>query len=136
MDLRLAVVLLLTASPALADEFLAFRAPSGNIHCMIATGDDYAQARCDMVELTPSFTKPPAGCDLDWGSAFSVGLNDSQGQLACVGDTVMMPDAAVLGYGNTLTSGGFSCTSDQTGMTCTNPAGHGFSLSKARQRLF
>jgi hypothetical protein len=133
---RLALALLLTASPALADDFLAFHSPSGNIHCIIATGADFAQARCDMRDLTPSFTRPPADCDLDWGSAFSVGLDDSQGQLACVGDTVMMPDSLELGYGDSLTQGGFTCTSDQSGMRCTNPAGHGFSLSKARQRLF
>ena len=36
----------------------------------------------------------------------------------------------------TITLGSFSCTSEKTGMTCTNPAGHGFTIAKAKQRLF
>ena len=128
--------LLILANPAVADdELLFFRAPSGNINCLIALGE-YAEARCDMTQLTPSFTKAPADCDLDWGSSFTIGLSDRKGQLACVGDTVSDQRATILGYGQTLSLGGFDCTSEKTGMTCTNPAGHGFTIAKARQKLF
>jgi hypothetical protein len=126
---------LLIATPAAADDLLFFRSPSGNIHCLIATGE-YAVARCDMTSLTPSFTTPPPDCDLDWGGSFEVTLTARQGSLGCVGDTVADPSAVELGYGQTLSLGGFDCTSERSGMTCTNPAGHGFTLSKARQRLF
>lgn len=132
---HLVIALTLIATPAVADDLLFFRSPSGNIHCLIATGD-FAQARCDMIELTPSFTTPPPDCDLDWGRAFSVGPSDRTGQLACVGDTVIDPTAIKLGYGETLSLGSLSCTSKKTGMTCTNPAGHGFTISKAKQTLF
>ncbi|MGL6210056.1 MAG: DUF6636 domain-containing protein [Paracoccaceae bacterium] len=131
----LALILALAATPALADDFMQFQSPTGNIHCLIATGD-YAEARCDMIELTPTYRQPPPDCDLDWGSAFTVGLASRQGQLACVGDTAINPDSIVLGYGKTLSLGGFDCTSEKTGMTCTNPGGHGFTLSKAKQRLY
>jgi hypothetical protein len=131
----LTLALMVCASPSFADDLLFFRSPTGNINCLIATGD-YAQARCDMIELTPSFTAPPLNCDLDWGHSFSVGPSDRKGQLACVGDTVIDQTAIRLGYGETLSLGSFTCTSEETGMTCTNPAGHGFSISKAKQRLF
>ena len=80
-------LLFLTASPALADAYLVFHSPSGNIHCAIATGD-YAEVRYDMAQLTPSFSKPPADCALDWGSSFAVGLESRKGYLACVSDPV------------------------------------------------
>ena len=117
------------------DELLFFRSPSGNISCIIALGE-YAEARCDMADLTPSFTKAPPDCDLDWGSSFTVALEDRKGQLTCAGDTIAGPGSTEIGYGQTLSLGGFSCTSEKTGMTCTNPAGHGFTISKAKQTLF
>ena len=124
------------ATPSLADsELLFFHSPTGNISCIIALGE-YAEARCDMRELTPSFTKPPPDCDLDWGSSFTVELEDRKGQLACVGDTVAGPGGTELGYGQSLSLGGFTCTSEKSGMTCTNPAGHGFTIAKAKQTLF
>ena len=131
----LAVLFVLAMSPAHADELLFFQSPTGNIHCMIATGDD-AEARCDMIALMPTYRQPPQDCDLDWGSSFAVGLSSRNGLLACVGDTVIDPGSIVLGYGRTLSLGGFDCSSEKSGMTCTNPAGHGFTLSRAQQRLF
>ncbi len=130
-----AALIALATTPACADDLLFFRSPTGNINCLIANGD-YAAARCDLIELTPSFTTPPPGCDLDWGRAFSISRSDHKGQLACVGDTVIDPNAITLSYGETLSLGSLSCTSEKTGMTCTNPAGHGFTISKAKQSLF
>ncbi len=133
--MRFLALILLSATPAAADDLLFFRSPTGNIHCLIATGD-YAVARCDMLQLTPSYTSPPPGCELDWGSTFEVTLPARAGALGCVGDSVIDPGAVELGYGQTISLGGFDCTSERSGMTCTNPAGHGFTISKARQRLF
>ena len=133
--LRSAVALCLFASPALADDLLFFHSPSGNIQCMIATGE-WASARCDMGDIVPSYTTPPPDCELDWGSSFAIGPADQKGQLACVGDTVATPDGVVLEYGKTISLGGFTCRSEKSGMTCANPSGHGFTLSKAKQKLF
>jgi hypothetical protein len=132
---RIALLLCLFASPALADDLIFFQSPTGNIHCMIATGE-WAEARCDMIELMPTYRQAPANCELDWGAYFSVGLSSRKGELACVGDTVVDQGSGVLGYGETLSLGGFDCSSEKTGMTCTNPAGHGFTISRAQQRLF
>ena len=48
----------------------------------------------------------------------------------------MDPRNPVLDYGQAVSLGGISCVSAKTGMTCTNAAGHGFSVAKARQKLF
>lgn len=129
------LALALMTSPALADDYVGFQSPTGNIHCAIYTFDGSAEARCDLRELTPSFTRRPADCDLDWGSAFFVGAAGKAG-LACVGDTVQDPRNPVLGYGQAVSLGGISCVSAKTGMTCTNAEGHGFSVAKGGQRLF
>lgn len=128
-------VLAILAGPALADDLLMFHAPSKNIFCIIATGD-YAEARCDIMDLTSKLPPPPAYCDLDYGHAFSIGLQDIKGSRACVGDTVADPRGSTLNYGDHIDLGGFRCTSQKTGMTCTNPAGHGFTIAKAKQSLF
>ncbi len=127
--------LILATGPAVADDLVFFRSPSGNIHCLLATGD-YAGARCDIRSFTPSFTTPPQDCDLEWGDSFEVAPRSRKGTLGCHGDTVITPDALVLEYGRTLELGGIACVSETSGMTCTNPAGHGFTVAKARQRLF
>lgn len=133
--MRRAFVLMLIANPALADDYLAFHSPSGNIQCAISTGD-YALVRCDMTTLTPSFTEPPGDCEFDWGSSFAVEPGSAKGYLACVSDAVANDDGLELGYGKAVTLGEFTCTSETSGITCTNAEGHGFSLSKARQKLF
>lgn len=126
---------LVLASPAVADDYLGFQSPTGNIHCAMYVFDGSAEARCDLRDYVPSYTKRPAGCDLDWGMAFAVGAS-GRGVLACVGDTVRDPDHVVLPYGEAVSLGGISCVSAKTGMTCTNAEGHGFSVAKGKQKLF
>lgn len=135
MRLLAPVITVLLATPALADDYVGFRSPTGNIHCAIYTWGGGTEARCDLAELTPSYTKRPKGCDLDWGHSFAVGAS-GKAVLACVGDTVRDPRNPVLPYGQAVSLGGISCVSAKTGMTCTNAEGHGFSVAKARQKLF
>jgi hypothetical protein len=42
----------------------------------------------------------------------------------------------VLTYGATWQHNGFTCTSEQSGVTCFNADRHGFSLSRAKQSVF
>lgn len=133
--MRFIVVLTLLGIEARADELVSFHSPSDNIHCVLMSGE-YEGVRCDMRQLTPSFTERPADCDLDWGSSFGVGPHDTKGFLICHGDTVIAPNSMELGYGESATLGDFTCLSEKTGMTCTNARGHGFAISKAQQELF
>jgi hypothetical protein len=132
MRLILALGLAVLALPAAAQDAF-FRSPTGNIHCAMFEGD-WPSARCDLTEFTPSFARP-ADCDLDWGHAFGVAIR-GQAQPLCAGDTVAVPGARVLGYGQSVTLGGITCTSAKTGMTCTNLDGRGFRVARARQSLF
>lgn len=131
------LALCLAAHPALAqDEYITFKSPSSNILCVMTGGED-ASARCDMMALTPTYTQRPQGCEADWGHAFYVAADDNLGELACVGDVVGDGDRAmVLPYGARLDFGGITCLSESAGMTCSNEAGHGFTLSKARQQIY
>ncbi len=131
----LALLPLLLAGPALADDYIGFQSPTGNIHCAIYRFDGRTEARCDLRSYTPSYSRRPPDCDLDWGMAFAVGAS-GKGALACVGDTVQDPGNPVLPYGEAVSLGGISCVSAKTGMTCTNREGHGFSVAKAKQRIF
>lgn len=118
----------------MADDYITFHSPSGNIHCAIMTGE-WSEARCDIFDYTPSYRKRPGNCDLEWGPSFAVGAQ-GKGYVACVGDTVADPGGFVLDYGKSVSLGAFSCTSEKTGMTCTNGLGHGFKVAKAKQQVF
>ena len=136
MHLPGAVVVLLslgTGAAALAQAARHFQSPTGNIHCMIATGD-WTGARCDPGDAVVTYARP-ADCDLDWGQAFEVGAR-GPGYPVCAGDTVASPDSPVLPYGGAVALGGITCRSERTGMTCTNRAGHGFSVARRTQRVF
>ena len=124
----------LLPAQAMAQDLVDFQAPSGNITCLLIDGAD-GGARCDMVELTPSFKTPPADCELDYGSAFWVGAT-GPAYPACVGDTVLNPKATVLPYGQTVKLGLVTCSAAKSGITCTNAEGHGFTLSRAKQIVF
>lgn len=132
--LRLSLLLLVTVGMSQAHaQDISFRSPTGNIYCTIFTGS-YTAARCDLSRFTSSF-KRPADCDLDWGYAFEVGPQ-GKGAPLCAGDTVKVPGAVVLNYGQSVSARGIMCTSARNGMTCINAQGHGFTVARARQSAF
>lgn len=126
---------LLAAAPAAAQDYISFQSPTGNIHCAIYVWGEGASARCDLMKLTPSYTKRPKDCEFDWGSSFAVD-DRGKGYVACVSDAVYDRANFVLGYGEAASLGGISCVSAKTGMTCSNGDGHGFSVSKAKQKVY
>ena len=65
-----------------------------------------------------------------------IAVGNKRGYIVCGGDTVISPDAKVLPYGTNWKRKGIECSSETTGITCTNRRGHGFSLSRAEQRVF
>jgi hypothetical protein len=138
--MRVAMLALAAHLPtgALAQDVFQFQSPTGNIHCVMVGGQfgETPGARCDLVELTPTYAEN-TGCDGNWGDAFFVGL-EGKAVPVCYSDSdsVVDRDSPILQYGETMTKGIMSCRSQKTGVTCTNGQGHGFTVSKAAQRLF
>lgn len=135
MRFSLQVAVWLVWAGAASADMIEFKSPTGNIQCAIYSDPSGASVRCDMSSLVPSYTERPAGCEFDWGSSFAVDAK-GKGYLACVSDPAAGPGAVVLRYGQAASLGGISCVSAETGMTCTNAKGHGFSIAKARQKLY
>ena len=130
--LPLAAVLLLAGAAAHAD-IKFFRSPSGRINCMY--GHASGGVVCEIPQPDRPIRPKPRDCQLDWGGNFSLS-RIGRAEMGCVGDTVASPNSRVLPYGQTLSGNGWQCTSRTTGMTCTNRQGHGFEISRRRQRLF
>ncbi len=79
----------------------------------------------------------PRDCDLEFGRAFEISSNRGRlGERICYGDTIMDRALPVLSYGAAWQHNGFTCTSEQSGVTCFNAERHGFSLSRAAQSVF
>ena len=130
----LGILAICAAGPALAQDYVAFQSPSGNIGCYIVVEEETI-ARCDLAEFTPSFDDPSGACELDFGHAFAVGQFGRAGPI-CAGDTAFDPEAEVLDYGQEIYIGGITCWSEQSGISCANDNGHGFSLSRRVQEVF
>jgi hypothetical protein len=124
--------LLVVAAPAGADTLRFFRAPSGNIDCLVSEG----YARCDIRTHTFKAPRRPATCDLEWGSVLSVGKANRRGGFACVGDTARDPSARALPYGRSIAVGRVRCTSRTDGIRCRNRFGRGFLVGRTAYRLF
>jgi hypothetical protein len=126
------------AGAAAAQDFMGAQAPSHNIFCQASPAGDgqpTPELRCDIQQKSTRSPPAPRDCPLSWGDAFAVDPT-GPGHLICHGDTVANPDDPVIAYGTQWRAYGFTCTSQTTGMTCVNGQGHGFSLSRAVQRVF
>jgi hypothetical protein len=132
--LALSLMLIATGGASAQDAPVGFRSPSNNIGCQYFDYDRQITLRCDIREATVT-ARRPADCDLEWGKAFEMRSKGSSDRL-CYGDTILDPALPPLAYGQVWRRGGFTCTSEQTGVTCSNADRHGFSLSRARQELF
>ena len=128
--------LLLTATllAQAQDRPTGFQTPSKNIACQVFTDNGQGVLRCDIMAID---TRPrrPADCDLDYGHAFEMSAKGSASRI-CAGDTVMDPSLPVLAYGEVWQRAGFTCWSEQAGLTCFNAMQRGFSLARARQEVF
>ncbi|NHC14683.1 DUF6636 domain-containing protein [Motilibacter deserti] len=130
-----AAALALPAPAAHADDMVWFQTPSRNIQCAVYSADGW-QLRCDMLETTNTPPRRPRSCDFDYGHAFGLTAT-GKGRYLCVSDFVGDPERArTVKYGRSIRVGPFTCSSRESGLTCSNRRAHGFSLSKARQRVF
>ncbi|HXW64499.1 MAG TPA: DUF6636 domain-containing protein [Burkholderiaceae bacterium] len=138
--LRASVILAVSTGLANAQSAeTGFKTPSGNIYCVIEPPVDnhsVSDLRCDIMQMTSKAPPAPKNCPLSWGDAFAITQDGNLAIRVCHGDTVKNDELMVLAYGTQWHQGGYSCGSETTGLTCTNAKGHGFSLSKAVQKLF
>lgn len=96
---------------------IGFLAPSKNIVCQFFADNGQGVLRCDIMNMDAR-PRRPADCELDWGHAFEISAKGAASRI-CAG-TVMDPLLPVLAYGEVLQRGGFTCQSEQTGLTCFN----------------
>lgn len=128
------------ASHAQEPGLVGFKSPTGNIQCQL---DDYGVAegremsiRCDLMAMDNTPPRAPADCDLEWGRSYSISQSGTSGEFLCVGDSVNTGSWLTLAYGDTWSQFGLTCRSQESGMTCTNAQGHGFSISRSAQKVF
>jgi hypothetical protein len=113
---------LLAAAPAEAAT-RSFQTPSRQIGCLMSTG---ARAADTFVRCDPRFLND---------RALTLSAR-GRGRTIRISDTVADPDAPVLAYGRRIRLGPFTCLSRRTALTCRNRRGHGFTVSRQRQRTF
>jgi hypothetical protein len=120
--IALLAVLALVAPPAVAKS-RHFRTPSHKIACLYQSkGGPGPYIRCDALFLND------VGFFID---------RSHKGRRRHVTDTVNDARAKVLAYGKSLRLGPFSCASRHTFLKCkSRKTGHGFKLSRERQRVF
>lgn len=92
--------------------------------------------RCDIQKIEGGTPPAPKDCDGEWGRSFNINKDAAQGELICVGDAVFDETYPVLQYGQTWQKDGFTCLSEESGISCFNAHRHGFTLSKASRKLF
>ncbi|MBR0983638.1 DUF6636 domain-containing protein [Bradyrhizobium liaoningense] len=137
MFLRSFTVLALLAAASIAhaqDRPIGFLTPSKNIVCQFYADNGQGVLRCDIMNME-SRPRRPADCELDYGHAFEMSAKGAAGRI-CAGDTVMDASLPVLAYGEVWQRAGFTCRSEQTGLTCFNAMQHGFLLARGNQEVF
>jgi hypothetical protein len=118
----LVLVAALLAPAAAQAAYRDFQSPSGQLACAF---DSDAEA--------PRFVR----CEWDGVNDRAVTLGETgKGKRVKVTDTVRDTKAKVLAYGKSTAFGRLRCTSRRSGMTCRSKAGHGFTISVSKQRVF
>jgi hypothetical protein len=111
-----------------------FQSPTGGIRCEFsAPKNTRASLRCDVNSDNP-LPPRPKDCKGDWGWTFGMSARGGA-QQECVFDA-FDSSGSTLRYAATYSERGIACTSRPAGMRCLNADGHGFELSRERQRTF
>ena len=125
----------LVASPVVADEVVAFQSPTGNIQCELFSTGSGASAMCELRQMVATGQYRPTDCAAGEAWVFEVSETGG-GSARCTAAALPDADRSILGYGETLRFGGFTCTSKDHGVTCVNLEGGGFSVSRGDQVVF
>ena len=117
--------------PIALDEPVGFKTPT-NVYCVL----EDIWLRCDIKQISGAAPVKPPDCYLDWGDAFFLAPTSEEAYVICHGDTVVSDALPTLPYGKGWSEEGYTCKSEKTGLKCTNPVGHGFTLSRTNQTGF
>jgi hypothetical protein len=120
-----------TAAPQQAS--FTFRTPGG-VRCEIEAPGAYAEAllRCDVRTVLKPRLRRPKGCRYHYGSSLEL---RAKGRVfaGCVRDAIAAPGPTIRA-GKTYKRGPFTCKAARSGVSCRNPAGHGFFVGKSAWR--
>lgn len=112
-----------------------FMTPSGNIYCNGSVeGSDIS---CSIINRNagPPALPRPSNCSATWGHEFNLGRT-GPATLSCSNPPRPVNYTDVAPYGVSASFGAIFCQSERTGLTCTNPQGHGFFLSRRQQSAY
>jgi hypothetical protein len=133
--LKALIGILILAAPAVQADGYGFRTPSANIYCNGSL--DGGEISCTIVARSSTPASPrPASCNGNWGHTFNLGRS-GPATMVCNNYTLRpstYSDVAAYGSGGSFAE--ITCRSETTGLTCTNPQGRGFFLSRRQQRMF
>ncbi len=128
-----ALCLLILPTIANADGY-GFMTPSGNIYCNGAV--EVSEISCTIVERSGPPAQPrPGSCSAAWGHTFKLGAA-GQATMSCANPPSRVDYTDIAPYGVTGRFGDITCQSESAGLTCRNPSGHGFFLSRGKQEMF
>ena len=105
---------------------------AGNVSCNLGSSG----AACEIGNRSYTIPTPPPPCahHSAWGDRF--GLSSSGITIDCHNDTLHLQGEQVLGDGQTLSSGTFSCTAEPSAMRCTDSgSGHFFYMSPGSYQI-
>ncbi|WP_170946108.1 nuclease-related domain-containing protein [Rhodococcus sp. 14-2483-1-2] len=110
---------LVKISPPGTVEPVQFMTPSNNIGCAIGADQFGRFVRCDVRAGRFTPPPPPPSCPLkDWGTTFVI-RTDGPPRFDCASNFLLDgPPAPVQPYGSTVSSMGFSCSIETTGVKC------------------
>lgn len=113
-----------------------FETPSENIQCIVGEEPGASDLECTIIEYSSLPVVPrPVWCQSDWGHTFRM-RDRGHVEMICAPMNRNKDGFDKAEYGVTGRFGGFTCHSSREGLECSNLDGHGFFLSRSRQRLF
>lgn len=129
----LLIGLMVWSTSAMADGY-GFMTPSGNIYCNGAV--EISEITCSIVERnSPPASPRPASCSATWGHTFTL-RRTGPVIVECSAAPSRVNYTDIAPYGVSASFGDIHCTSQQTGLTCRNASGNGFTLARRGQSLF
>jgi hypothetical protein len=145
--LAVALLVLVASAPASATNLPGFQSPSGNISCLFipsTSGGAPATILCklahaDYAKALQARCIGATGSGVDWHGFVLTAAR--KGAVSCSGGILYNPDTQhptyiTLAYGKTWRQKMFSCTSQLSGVGCSNPHGHGMFISRQTWRTW